>query len=139
MKRCSTYFEEAFHHIAMEAISTKEEVYPLPEDEKLFAIGYYYGQCEKIFLGACKAAMFRPDERNWDTCLKAIYQICEKLELDITLVPMERGGQTEEIWVSQPGTVLDFRQVQEGCESWHIRRGVLCGISEDKIDPKWQE
>ena len=121
----------------MEAITTKEEVYPLPEDQILFAIGYYYGQCEKVYLGACRACMLRPDEHDWDVCLKAIYQIAERLNLDVTTVPIGMEGRDQEIWVTQPGTILDFREVPPDTGSWHIRRAILCGILEDQIDPNY--
>jgi hypothetical protein len=37
-----------------------------PEQIRVFAAGYVTGQAEKIYLGACAAAMFRPSPEHYD-------------------------------------------------------------------------
>lgn len=105
------------------------------EKRKMFAIGFWYGQAEKVFLNACKAAMFRPSlERNpW--ALETLREIADHYGLVTVIIEYEN---MTELWITKPINRTEVEaiiDVSANSEAWHVRRGLLCGIPTNEIDP----
>jgi hypothetical protein len=106
----------------------------------VFAAGFVSGEAEKIYLGACRAAMFRPSE-EW---FKVVFDICLKVGhrygLQVRILPFNRG---REIWVVRDtevgDAILKMQTVEENSEEWHEIRGRLCGVPGHKIDYQFHE
>ncbi|MBI2053578.1 MAG: hypothetical protein HYT41_02450 [Candidatus Sungbacteria bacterium] len=105
-----------------------------PEKVRVFDAGITYGQAEKVYLGACTAAMFRPTDQYWDTKLKSCKEVCGLLKLCTVIVHTSVG---REIWVCRPeneALVRNLLHISENSPQWHIFRGNLCGIPQSEID-----
>jgi hypothetical protein len=101
----------------------------------IFAAGFVSGQAEKIYLGACRAAMFRPSEEWHSTVMGIVRQVAERYMLRVHELQTSRGV---EIWLCKSRNdytalvVLDH--MEENSPEWHRRRGEMCGIPESDID-----
>jgi hypothetical protein len=106
------------------------------ERQRLFAAGFVSGQAEKVYLGACKAAMFRPSEETFESIVTILRDVCQRYGL----IFQEIDG---ELWLSRPEnakTVLeDVRRFEPKSEWSHRVRGKLCGIPEAELDLKFHE
>lgn len=105
----------------------------------LFACGHVTGQAEKIYLGACSAAMFRPSLEFRDSVLKACILCSSVYSLEVSV--FEREEITDEIWL-HTANVRDFlgwsmQNVEYNSPNWHWIRGTLCGIPETVIDTEF--
>jgi len=108
-----------------------------PHEIKLFGAGFVLGQCEKIYLGACSAAMFRPSKEYHEAIMHALDVAChiyEGLEWDIL---------GEEFWVRRDegkahAIWRELKRMQKDGEetggSWHHLRAILCGVRREDID-----
>src|SRR4051812_16866114 len=63
-----------------------------------FARGFVAGASEKIYLGACRAAMFRPSEGRREMLLAAVRAVARVYGL----VVVEPIGVNAEIWICRP-------------------------------------
>lgn len=103
----------------------------------LFSAGHMCGQAEKIYLGACNGAMFRPstDEGyafvfNFALFLARVYGLSVS-----TLDVIEECK--DEIWIHKAEstqTIESLRHIQINSPKWHEIRGRLCGIPSNQID-----
>ncbi len=108
------------------------------ESVRLFAAGFVSGQAEKVHLGACKAAMFRPSEDRWRMIMAIVEEVCRRYEL----VVFEAG--IGEIWICRDMDVwkelLDLHaHVGRNSATWHRRRAEMCGINPAMIDENFHE
>lgn len=106
----------------------------------LFSAGHLTGQAEKIYLGACSAAMARPsaEYRPWvlfvATTLSAVYG----LEVSV----FQRPEIEDEIWIHSKesvGSISNLNLLLVNSPEWHTLRGLLCGIPEASIDFSFHE
>ena len=116
-----------------------------PEKIRLFAPGFVCGQCEKVFSGACQAAMFRPSLEYRYMVLRAVHVSCDVYGLlwD-TLGPLGAG----EIWVRRLEGLVETRWQElcamladgrENTPGWHQLRAAMCGIPADRVDLAYHE
>lgn len=107
-----------------------------PEKIFLFAAGHVHGQAEKVYLGACAGAMFRPAPEYREQ-LRAV--VCSAAALYGILV----GDLGAEIWLlrdEEAANDLAFiAEQEENSRKWHLLRGALCGVPFDEIDPAFHE
>lgn len=101
-----------------------------------FAKGHMTGQAEKVYLGACRAAMFRPSERWYPMLWVYAFETAERFNLVRTRVG-------DEIWLLRDALALrDFyrmTKLSENSPEWHETRGRLTGVPADEIDPEFHE
>lgn len=113
-----------------------------PASIRLFAPGFIAGQCEKVYSGACAAAMFRPSKEYRGIVLDAIFDACEIYGLSWDTLETAEG---DELWVLNYDHAPDIRSEwqhvrsmlakgQENTPTWHALRGSLCGIRTEEID-----
>lgn len=103
----------------------------------LFCSGHVCGQAEKIYLGACSAAMFRPSTEEHRNNLLISVIICSAVyELEVSV--FEREEIQDEIWLHTPkaGPILAdcLNNDPVNSVSWHYLRGLMCGIPQESID-----
>ena len=103
------------------------ESFVLPSDRvssrdslKIFSAGHMVGQAEKIYLGVCSAAMFRPspEYRNW--AIEAAIKISGIYGLEVSLFGRE-----------------EIKDLDVNSSKWHIWRAKLCGIPDYNIDAEF--
>ena len=102
-----------------------------PEKVRLLAAGFVTGQAEKVYLGACMAAMFRPSEAYRDMVWHLVVDIARRYELCFDAI----GDET---WIWHPkahGLISAMVHACELSEEWHSIRGLLCGVPAREIDP----
>ena len=103
-----------------------------PEKVQLFAAGFISGQAEKVYLGACMAAMSRPSERYRAMVQELVLDIAGRYGLQWQML-----GE-EEIWLSVWSACPLLQTLQEmepDSPQWHILRGMLCDVPMAEIDP----
>ncbi|MEK7561025.1 MAG: hypothetical protein AAB539_03665 [Patescibacteria group bacterium] len=104
-----------------------------PETIPVFAAGFVTGQAEKVYIGACKAAMFRPSEEYRDMFMRILTDTKERYGLALT-------SFNGELWIARPENVTlvesIFNLVPNSAE-WHELRGQLCGVPPQEIDLKF--
>lgn len=102
----------------------------------LFAAGFCCGQAEKVYLGACTAAMFRPSAERRAMLLEVLAHVCAVYGLLV----VERQ---DEVWVCRDQEtktnvmLMDFGTPNS--PAWHRSRGDLCGVPDDEIDEAFHE
>lgn len=99
-----------------------------------FAAGFVNGQAEKVYIGACRAAMFRPSEGNWSMVARLATEAAERYGLRFSTM-----CDVGEIWILQehPGVLACFAGLAEtevNSPEWHEIRGWLCGVPTGEID-----
>lgn len=111
-----------------------------PDKIRAFAAGFVSGQAEKVYLGACRAAMFRPSAENAPWLLGVVREVAERYGLHVEQLPTSRGV---EIWLCRSTcaafTVSHLPEIAENSEDWHEVRGALCGIPPSLIDRRFHE
>lgn len=107
---------------------------------ELFAAGFAAGEAEKVYLGACRAAMFRPSEEHRTWILRVAVKLVVVYGLEVSL--FERVEINDEIWIHKPEARDELSQLSQmaaNSPEWHTLRGRLCGIPDSNIDPKFHE
>ena len=101
-------------------------------EQRAFAIGFVTGQAEKVYLGVCPAAMFRPSPENVEWLYPYIQDVCERYDL-------RHAVHDNEIWIFRPtGPVIGIWEAYErDSPEWHIARAMACGIPRDWVDPEF--
>lgn len=114
--------------------------FDVPRERRAFACGFMVGQAEKVFLGVCDAAMFRPSPERLDTVRSAVTAICEVYGLRQMELTVSTGVER---WIfrddAAAGKLLDLKQTPENSPEWHARRARLCGIPAAQVDPRFHE
>lgn len=104
-----------------------------PEKMRAFAAGFVSGQAEKVYLGACRAAMFRPSQDRSGMIEEIIKDVCSRYGLG-TIYPV---GTENEFWICRLEWADDvelLRVITENSPQWHAHRAYLCGVPESEID-----
>lgn len=103
---------------------------------KLFSAGHITGQAEKIHLGGCSAAMFRPSDQYHEWVISFARSAVRTYNLYLFLP--EREEIKDEIWIHNREStfLLRYTLEQEDVNScvWHSVRGLLCGVPFNLID-----
>lgn len=111
-----------------------------PELIPIFAAGFVSGQAEKVKLGACQAAMFRPSEDWVETVRSIVREVAERYGLAWATIGTSRGL---EIWLCKSFEIYDaitsLESLGENSPRWHERRGLLCGVRAHDIDYLFHE
>lgn len=110
---------------------------------KAFTIGFIGGQAEKVYLGSCMAAMFRPSDAH-------IGMVCSILRHVTGIyqgVVWMRDPYAKEVWLYlEPYSALikevirhskliqDEEASEEEVRHYHEIRARLCGVSSHQID-----
>lgn len=107
------------------------------EKIRLFAAGFVHGQAEKVYLGACYAAMFRPGPEHWE------------LVFDLAATAAGRYGlavvdfaELGEIWITteeERHQVEHLLDLEVNSTIWHCHRAWLCGIPPHRWDRRFHE
>jgi hypothetical protein len=103
------------------------------EEERLFAAGFVSGQAEKVYLGACRAAMFRPSPEKRDMLIEVVIEVAKRYELAVDYL-------LDEIWIlrsSFDGQWILFSSLlnqEVNSPAWHVWRALLCGVPVDEVD-----
>ena len=130
-RTCGVYYQEAMNEILGEDRD--------PKKVRLFAAGFVIGQAEKIFLGACSAAMFRPSPEYRSIIDEAVHVACKVYKL-------YAGDIGNEIWILGEGVEWRFNMLVEAhrrgeinTDLWHRTRGDICGVPWFEIDPEFHK
>ncbi|GEM_PF-5054693 len=108
-----------------------------PQRLKDFMRGFWAGEAEKVYLGACKAAMFRPDFEKHQWVRADIPTVASRYGLLHRFFPTSYGGES---WIIRPQyerLVLTLAEFEEDSPAWHIWRARLCGIPDEEIDTEF--
>lgn len=130
-------------------LETVREFCQTDADRMAFTAGAIYGQAEKVFLGACPAAMFRTQETNFSAVLDIVHRICQRFELQQRVInyswPSKPGDDcfpaehsAREIWIFKPNESRKFAKWLEyppNSVLWHCHRADDCGIPNSMVDP----
>lgn len=105
-----------------------------PEAIKIFAAGFVSGQAEKVYLGACRAAMFRPSQDRYGMLIETVNEVASRYGLKV-ITPV---GSKMEIWICRPIWANDVQMLLgkfvEDSPAWHSKRAWLCGVPDREID-----
>lgn len=110
-------------------------------DFAMFAAGFVVGQTEKVFLGACRAAMFRPAREDRWLILDTLESIREIYNIDW------QGVGEDEIWIFRAhdsetcDDICDMNSshIARDSASWHLLRADLCGVPTREVDVNFHE
>lgn len=101
-----------------------------PEKVKLFAAGFVHGQAEKVYLGACRACMFRPSAVHIDMMDAVCADAAERYGLAFRYY-----AKPGEIWLTKSPDYLDeVMKLVPNSPTWHFGRAMLCGVPHEEID-----
>lgn len=99
-----------------------------------FSWGHLCASAEKVYLGACVAAMFRPGIMSQDSFVKRLQQVAGIYGLSFLI----RGSHhNTEYWLFRLDNhrLIDLiDQVAENSPAHHFIRGILCGVPASEID-----
>jgi len=113
------------------------ETYAHNEDEvRIFAAGFVTGQAEKVYLGACRAAMFRPSEDRRAMLISIVQDVCSRYDL----VYVGHVGSNYEIWICRREWMFEIVRMgdlKENSPMWHAKRAFLCGIPDMEVDEQF--
>lgn len=104
---------------------------------RIYAAGFVNGQAEKVYLGACKAAMFRPSPERFDLVVEIACDAAERYGLWC------RTLKEEEVWLCRNETTahevdhLEF--MERNSPHWHLWRAALCGVPAMETDLSFHE
>ena len=120
---CGPLYAEARAAFAVETL----------EATRLFAAGFVCGEAEKVHLGACRAAMFRPAPENEAMLVEVVTTACRIYGLGFFRI--EYDGRIE-VWIGR-GIAKKFWRLtgrKPDSRAWHWLRGRWCGIPWRRID-----
>ena len=101
--------------------------------DHIFAVGFYTGQMEKVFSGACLFCMLRPYPQDQAMLGPVIYRLAGKFGLITNFLESEG-----EYWVGQAdhqGSFERMKNMEVISKAWHYLRASMCGIP--CADPKY--
>ena len=112
---------------------------------KAFAAGFATGLAEKVYLGACEAAMLRPEPENYEWLLATVRQVAHVYGLTVQEYKYPGNGPragSREIWMLRSPIGFDYDHLLKtrvNTAGWHSIRGLMCGIPSDQIDFAFHE
>ena len=103
--------------------------------ESIVRAGAFFiaGQAEKVYLGACPAAMSRPSVEYFEEQLENVMKIATLYDLKTVVYP-------DEIWICRKEYFVDVRAMRRltlNSPAWHHARARLCGIPLKEVDEKF--
>lgn len=105
------------------------------ETYRAYAAGFAAGQAEKVYLGVCKAAMFRPSKEHFDWYANEVFRIAENYGLRSITMSTDSPETPYEIWIYEKGfKILAWVHHPINSAEWHQLRAEACGIPADKVD-----
>jgi hypothetical protein len=112
--------------------------YSEPEVERAFAAGFAAGQAEKVFIGVCDAAMFRPSPEQFEWYLEEVKLIAANFYLNVTVLDSYCPETPKEIWIYREETpVGEWLKHPVNSPEWHKLRGQACGLPSYYIDSQY--
>jgi len=113
---------------------------PGSEAYKAFAHGFAAGQAEKVSLGACDAAMFRPSPEHMEWYLPLVESVAATYGLHVVILDSHCEETPKEIWIcSDPKKVGLWLDFDVNSAPWHAARGAACGIPPRHWDFKYHK
>ena len=111
---------------------------PGQEADWSFYFGFYVGQAEKVYLGACRAAMFRPPSA---ALYRKAYPILQTVA-DLYELSFYPHASMQEIWLLRDQTAVEVLEAvltrsTPDSPIWHETRGRLCGVPMEEIDREY--
>ena len=105
--------------------------------ERILLAGTFFtaGQAEKVYSGACPAAMARPSPEYYDAVCASMQRIAELYALKVVTLPY-----LGEIWICRKEYVDAISRMSElelNSPVWHFTRARLCGIPSKEIDEEF--
>lgn len=104
---------------------------------RLFAAGFVSGEAEKVYLGACKAAMFRPSPEYQPMVQSIVFDVSRRYSLKVAAL------EPDEIWLLRDADAAqlfqNLKEVERDSPMWHWIRGTLCGVPVNEIDAQFHE
>ncbi len=126
---CGPLFRELQQDLCESFVTTYDSL----DSIKLgFAAGFAVGQAEKVYLGACSAAMFRPSKEDHTWLLEMVSRISTVFDLAVT-------SWENEIWIHRVEHPVRFMIYKENSIMWHKSRGLACGVPYGEIDYDFHE
>lgn len=109
-----------------------------PEKAQIFAFGFAAGQAEKVALGVCNAAMFRPGVDSVEWFREGITQITKQYKLEVSTFHIDTPETPIEFWI-YPETYVIGRWLNYPINSpeWHKRRAEACGVPNYLVDTNY--
>lgn len=105
-------------------------------EEDLFAAGFVSGQAEKVYLGACLAAMFRPSPERREAVQRIVADVCMRYGLTFQFLG-------DEVWIGRPGrlgnAIADIQRHPKDTPMHHRVRGIYCGVPPRELDDFFHE
>lgn len=96
---------------------------------RAFAVGFAAGQAEKVYLGVCKAAMFRPSRPHFDWFLSDVKTVAANYDLTVTVLDSGCPETPQEIWIHRADYEVGGWFAHElNSAKWHELRAAACGI-----------
>lgn len=100
-----------------------------------FAAGFVHGQAEKVMLGACRAAMFRPSEDKAMALSAIVHEACERYGLTYR-------RWNDEFWIFRgddgvSDELARLQAVERDSQRYHAIRADLCGVGIRQFDPEF--
>lgn len=107
-----------------------------PGKFRLFAIGFVNGQAEKVYLGACLGAMFRPSDEYRNDHRMTVLRAAASYGLHFRELP-----ECGELWLLRNAEALALFSLlikaNRDSPEWHGLRGKICGVPRDERDPEF--
>jgi hypothetical protein len=105
------------------------------EEYRAYAFGFAAGQAEKVYLGVCKAAMFRPANAHFEWYYQDVKEVADNFGLQTRVLPSFQEATAHEIWIFKEGTVVGMWLHEDtNSPDWHKMRAELCGIPWNMVD-----
>lgn len=107
-----------------------------------FTVGFIAGQAEKVFNGACLAAMFRPTRISRESLKEAVDKVAAQYAMPVYVLEKD---DVYECWIYRQNdtdtAALLMRVYAANVNSpeWHQLRARLCGIPPSKLDFRYHE
>lgn len=107
---------------------------------RAFAAGFAAGECEKVYLGACKACMFRPENKDFGWLYPIAFMIAKNYGLRVRFKDNPDKQRKREIWVLRDEAIVLFEAMNNepvNSPQYHTLRAQLCGIPDTEIDTEF--
>ena len=106
-----------------------------PETESAFAVGFACGQAEKVYLGVCRAAMFRPAAENFEWYTGEVEKVAAAYGLAVVVLESHCPESPWEIWIARDESCVGgWVWLEANSPQWHQERAAVCGIPEREVD-----
>ena len=112
--------------------------YTDPETYRAFAVGFVAGQAEKVYLGCCQAAMFRPSKEHFEWLRSEAEVVASSFGLQVVVLDSHCPDTPYEVWVCRDAkSVGGWLNFKPNSQSWHFLRAAACGIPLADVDDKY--